>query len=64
MSVRRQVTVDECPNCGSYWLDVGELATVRSELGSEEEGAQKIAQIFRFICPSYYAPGNQEWGAF
>jgi len=92
-SVRRQVTIDECPNCGSYWLDIGELATVRSEFESKEareqaaarylskifdhelaaahaetaedlERAQKIARVFRLICPSYYAPGKQEWGAF
>jgi Zn-finger nucleic acid-binding protein len=91
--VKRQVTVDECPNCGGYWLDVGELATIRSEFETEEERdraaaqyfselfdpelaavhaetvedlerAQRIAYIFRFICPSYYIPGKQEWGAF
>jgi Zn-finger nucleic acid-binding protein len=92
-SVKRQVAVDECPNCGGYWLDVGELATIRSEFETEEardlaaaqyfselfdpelaaahaetaedlERAQRIAYIFRFICPSYYIPGKQEWGAF
>ena len=25
---------------------------------------KQIVNIFRFICPSYYIPGNQEWGAF
>jgi Zn-finger nucleic acid-binding protein len=92
-SVKRQVAVDECPNCGGYWLDVGELATIRSEFETEEERdraaaeyfselfdpelatahaetveelerARRIAYIFRFICPSYYIPGKQEWGAF
>ena len=75
------------------WLDVGELATIRTEFATEEErdqaaaqyfselfdseliaahsetledleSAQRIAYIFRFICPSYYIPGKQEWGAF
>jgi len=92
-SVKRGITVDECPNCGGYWLDVGELAAVRAEFETEEERdraaaqyfselfdpelavahaetaedlerAQRIAHIFRFICPSYYIPGKQEWGAF
>ncbi len=92
-SVKRQVAVDECPDCGGYWLDVGELATIRTEFATAEERdraaqqyfselfdselaaahaeteedlrrAQKIAHIFRFICPSYYIPGKQEWGAF
>jgi Zn-finger nucleic acid-binding protein len=92
-SVKRQDAVDECPNCGGYWLDVGELATIRNEFETEEERdraaaeyfselfdpelaaahaetvedlerARRIAYIFRFICPSYYIPGKQEWGAF
>jgi uncharacterized protein len=92
-SVKRQVAVDECPDCGGYWLDVGELATIRLEFATAEERdraaaqyfselfdaelaaahgetvedlerAQKIAHIFRFISPSYYIPGKQEWGAF
>ena len=92
-SVKRRVTVDECPSCGGYWLDVGELAAIRTEFETEEERnlaaahyfselfdpelaaahaetledlerAQRIAHVFRFICPSYYIPGKQEWGAF
>ena len=30
-SPERGVEVDECPNCGGYWLDAGELAQVREE---------------------------------
>ena len=26
--------------------------------------ARKIANVFRFICPTYYIPGKQKWGAF
>ncbi len=92
-SVKKQVTVDECPQCEGYWLDVGELAMIRREFTTEEERrkaaeayfseifdrqlaamsaqsqehaerARKIARIFRFLCPSYYLPGKQDWGAF
>jgi uncharacterized protein len=92
-SVKRQVVVDECPNCGGHWLDPGELRTIRTEYASEEERnqaaseffsdvfgpelavahaqteqdlarARRIAHVFRFICPSYYVPGEQDWGAF
>ena len=92
-SVKKQVEVDECPSCAGYWLDVGELATIRREFRTEEdrrkaaeeyfseifdiqlaemrakseeqaERARQIARIFRFICPSYYIPGKQDWGAF
>lgn len=30
-SARRQVEVDQCPNCAGYWLDAGELEKVCAE---------------------------------
>jgi Zn-finger nucleic acid-binding protein len=92
-SIKKQVEVDECGNCGGFWLDAGELGQIRGLFGSEEERhqaahayfsdvfgeqlaamkaeseekltkARKIAHIFRFICPTYYIPGKQDWGAF
>src|SRR6266481_970197 len=36
-SARRQVEVDECPNCGGYWLDAGELAKIRAEKSLSSE---------------------------
>ena len=30
-SAARKVQVDQCPNCGGYWLDAGELALIRTE---------------------------------
>src|SRR6059058_753973 len=30
-SAKRRVEVDQCPNCGGYWLDAGELAKIRAE---------------------------------
>ena len=92
-SVKMAVEVDECPKCGGFWLDRGELAKIRTLFGSEEEGrkaareyfsnafgpelaavaakgeadrqkAQDFARMFRFMCPSYYLPGKQDWGAF
>ncbi len=93
MSVKRDVEVDECGNCGGFWLDAGELGLIRDQFNTEAdrekaavsyfdetfgddlqkmideseekaERAHKIAKIFRFICPSYYIPGKQKWGAF
>jgi len=92
-SVKKEVAVDQCPGCGGYWLDYGELGKIRSLFNTEEERskaaeqyfsevfgdklnamraesegklnrAQNIANIFRFICPSNYIPGKQDWGAF
>ena len=41
-----------------------QLAQMKRE--SEEKAAQarRFARVFRFICPSYYIPGDQEWGAY
>jgi Zn-finger nucleic acid-binding protein len=30
-SAKRRIEVDQCPNCGGYWLDAGELALLRQE---------------------------------
>jgi len=30
-SARKQVEVDQCPQCGGYWLDAGELEKIRAE---------------------------------
>ncbi|PYM10276.1 MAG: hypothetical protein DME18_16660, partial [Verrucomicrobia bacterium] len=32
-SAERRVEVDECPGCGGYWLDAGELEKIRHEIG-------------------------------
>jgi len=92
-SVKKKAEVDECPGCGGFWLDAGELRKIRSLFGTEEERhkaaeeyfseifgehfaamkaqnkvqlakTRKIANMFRFICPSYYILGKQDWGAF
>jgi len=42
-SAKRRVEVDECPNCGGYWLDAGELAQIRLEK-SENANAEATAQ--------------------
>jgi len=34
-SAKRLVQVDQCPNCGGYWLDAGELAAIRAEKSGE-----------------------------
>ncbi len=92
-SVKREVELDECPSCGGFWLDYGELGKIRDQYVTDDERekaageyfsevfgedmarmraesqekldrARKIALMFRFICPSYYIPGDQAWGAF
>lgn len=40
------------------------LDAMKVESEAELNKARKIANMFRFICPSYYIPGKQNWGAF
>lgn len=37
---------------------------MRAESAERTARARRIAHIFRFICPSHYIPGKQEWGTF
>jgi Zn-finger nucleic acid-binding protein len=39
-SAKRRVEVDQCPNCGGYWLDAGELAQLREEKSEADRAAQ------------------------
>ena len=39
-SAKRQVQVDECPNCAGYWLDAGELAKIRAEKSQTAKEAE------------------------
>ena len=45
-SVKKRVEVDECPNCGGYWLDTGELGQIRSEFASEDEKKKAAEEYF------------------
>jgi Zn-finger nucleic acid-binding protein len=45
-SVRRKVSVDECPACGGIWLDAGELRTIRSEYPNEAARHDAAAAYF------------------
>ena len=40
------------------------LAVARAKTMEDLRKARRIAHAFRFICPSYYIPGEQDWGRF
>ena len=53
-SAKRRVQVDQCPNCGGYWLDAGELALIRAEktqaATAEQCGQPSISQaVIRYL---------------
>lgn len=41
-----------------------QLETLRKESDERKKKFRTIAGMFKFICPSYYIPGKQDWGAF
>ena len=45
-SVKKQVEVDECPACGGFWLDAGELRQIRGLFNTEAERHQAAEEYF------------------
>jgi Zn-finger nucleic acid-binding protein len=45
-SVKRKVTIDECPDCGGIWLDAGELGAIRDEFASEADRHNAAQECF------------------
>ncbi len=41
-----------------------ELAAMRAESLEGLAKARKFARLLRFLCPSWYIPGKQDWGAY
>ncbi|MCH8217393.1 MAG: zf-TFIIB domain-containing protein [Planctomycetes bacterium] len=46
MSVKREVEVDECPNCGGFWLDAGELGQIRDQFETQTDREQAAHAYF------------------
>jgi hypothetical protein len=45
-SVKKDVEVDECPGCGGFWLDAGELGKIRGLFNTEEERRKAAKEYF------------------
>jgi Zn-finger nucleic acid-binding protein len=45
-SVKREVSVDECPACAGFFLDHGELNALRDQFATEDERAEAAQQLF------------------
>jgi Zn-finger nucleic acid-binding protein len=45
-SVKRKVTVDDCPNCAGVWLDAGELTEIRNEFETEYDRKKAAETLF------------------
>ena len=45
-TVEREIEVDECPRCGGYFLDRGELAAIRAQFPGEEARREAARAMF------------------
>jgi len=45
-SVKQEVAVDECPACAGFFLDYGELNSIRTQFETEEERSTAAQEIF------------------
>jgi hypothetical protein len=43
---------------------MNELAQMEKESEEKYRKSRRIARMLRFLCPSYYIPGKQKWGAY
>lgn len=41
-----------------------EIQAMKQKSAADLQKARRFARMFRFICPSNYIPGKQDWGAF
>lgn len=41
-----------------------QLKEMKEQNQADLEKSKKMARMFRFICPTNYIPGKQDWGAF
>jgi Zn-finger nucleic acid-binding protein len=61
-SPRRRFEVDECPNCGGYWLDAGELALVREEHRTEPEQQRAVDEYLAEMSVEILEPMRASGG--
>lgn len=61
-SPRRRVEVDECPSCGGYWLDAGELALIREEHQNEQEKLLAVDQFLTDASTQTLSPMRSQGG--
>jgi Zn-finger nucleic acid-binding protein len=56
--------VDQCPNCGGYWLDAGELEKIRAEKAAAAEpkpaqGGSMSIEVIRYLYRVKITGGDQ-----
>jgi len=59
-SAKRQVEIDECPNCGGAWLDYGELGEIRASRAPQQDREKAAGEYLKEVLgPDFAAePGH------
>jgi Zn-finger nucleic acid-binding protein len=60
-SPKRSVVIDECPKCAGFWLDAGELNSIREEYSSESEREAAVQSYFGDVFGSALQKEHQEF---
>jgi Zn-finger nucleic acid-binding protein len=67
-AIRDQFATDEERSAAAqeYFQNVfgGELAKMKARSEADARRARGFARAFRFLCPTAYISGKQDWGAF
>ncbi len=70
LTIRKQYPTEEERNkaASAYIEDIfkndPQIQAMKAEQQESLTKAKRFARMFRFICPSNYIPGDQDWGAF
>src|SRR3990172_4121087 len=60
-SIKRQVAIEECPRCGGYWLDAGELLAIRSEFPTQKDRIRAAEEYFEDVFgPEFRAQAQKD----
>lgn len=60
ISVKRQIVVDECPKCGGYWLDWGELGSIRNQFDTEKDREKAAQEYFREVTKAGFTEMHEK----
>ena len=54
VSVRHEIQIDECYNCGGKFLDKGELTAMRNQYANDAEREAAVLEMSKAMCSSSF----------
>lgn len=59
-SVKREIELDECPRCGGFWLDAGELGQLRDQFDTDQARSDAAKKLFDSTTEQAFAATHKE----